>query len=152
MGKGIWGAETSSWRALSVVTGCWQDAVCTLDSNGGEKWAHGELLRPQNQQAWRTGHLRGSTLQRRVRGERVWDRDREKSPGWCKPNGSCLRVSGARTLHEQAGGYMALVLQKEEAGHYWPDRVNTGLAKEFIKSFSIKCYRKTQTTLYANPR
>ena len=41
-------------------------------SNSGEKWTHGELLRPQNQQTWRTGHLRESILTRRVRGERVW--------------------------------------------------------------------------------
>ena len=51
-------------------------------SNGGEKWTHGELLRPQNQQAWRIGHLRGSTLPRRVRGEGVLGGDGEKSPGW----------------------------------------------------------------------
>lgn len=111
-----------------------------------ERNGHGELLRPQNQQAWRTGHLRGSTLLRRVRGEGVWGGDGEKSPGWCEPNRSCLRVSRALTLHEQAGGYMALALQKEGAGHHWLQRVNTGLTRMFVKSFSIKCYRKTPTT------
>ena len=76
----------------------------------------------------------------------------EKSPGWYKPSQSCLRDSGALTLHEQADGCTGLALQKEGTGHYWLERVNIAQAKKFINNFSIKCYRKTRTTLYANPR
>ena len=121
-------------------------------SNSGEKWTHGELLRPQNQQTWRTGHLRESTLTRRERRTSLGVEMGEKSPGWYKPSQSCLPDSGALTLHEQADGCTGLALQKEGTGHYWLERVNIAQAKKFIKSFSIKYYRKTRTTLYANPR
>lgn len=60
-------------------------------SSSGEKWTHGELLRPQNQQAWRTGHLIGSTLTRRVRGERVrgWRRGRRVQVGTSQAKAAC---------------------------------------------------------------